>query len=146
MSVGRDMVDRMDQRISFITLAIADLDAARAFYVDGLGWQPELDVPGEVIMIRAGERLILSLWDRAAFEAEVGEPAGTGLPPITLAHNVATREEVDEVLALAARLGRPVAGPAEREWGGYTGYFADPDGFRWEIAWNPGPIGESVLP
>lgn len=136
----------MDQRISFVTLAVADLEETRAFYADGLGWVPELYVPGEVLMFRAGEHLVLSLWDRAAFEAEVGGPAGTGIPPVTLAHNVATREEVDEVVALAARIGARTTGPQEREWGGYTGYVADPDGFRWEIAWNPGEIGQEVLP
>lgn len=138
----------MDPRISFVTLAVADLDATRRFYVDGLGWSPELDVPGEVVMIRAGERLVLSLWDRAHFEAEVGATVATGgIPPITLAHNVASRSEVDAVLDDARAAGAPsVAAAVERDWGGYTGYFADPDGFRWEIAWNPGEIGQSVLP
>ncbi len=138
----------MDPRISFVTLAVRDLDATRAFYVDGLGWTPELEVPGEVLMIRAGDRLVFSLWDRAAFEREVGPVvAGEGVVPMTLAHNVATRAEVDEVLATARRAGAASVGAAgEREWGGFTGYFADPDGFRWEIAWNPGPIGQSVLP
>ena len=138
----------MDQRVSFITLAVADLDATRAFYLDGLGWQAELDVPGEVLMIKVGERLVLSLWDEAGFEAEVGPiRRGAGLVPMTLAHNVATRSEVDAVLATARAAGAdPVGEAEEREWGGYTGYFADPDGFRWEIAWNPGPIGQVVLP
>jgi catechol 2,3-dioxygenase-like lactoylglutathione lyase family enzyme len=137
----------MDPRISFVTLAVRDLDAARAFYVAGLGWAPELDVPGEVVMIRVGDRQILSLWDETAFEAEVGAIArGNGVPPFTLAHNVATRAEVDAVLAEAAALGAEVRGPEEREWGGYTGYFADPDGVRWEIARNPGEIGQLVLP
>jgi len=137
----------MDQRISFVTLAVRDLDASRAFYVAGLGWTPELDVPGEVVMIRVGERLVLSLWDETGFEAEVGPiRRGDGVPPVALAHNVATREEVDAVLAEVRALGAEVRGPQEREWGGYTGYFADPDGVRWEIAWNPGPIGQLVLP
>lgn len=138
----------MDQRISFVTLAVADLDASRAFYLDGLGWAAELDVPGEVLMIRAGEHLVLSLWAAPGFEAEVGPiRRGPGLVPITLAHNVATREEVDDVLALARAAGAdPVSAGVEREWGGYTGYFGDPDGFRWEIAQNPGEIGQSVLP
>ena len=137
----------MDQRISFVTLAVGDVAASRRFYLEGLGWHAELDVPGEVVMIRVGERLMLSLWDRAAFEAEVG-PLGDsgGVPPVTLAHNVATREEVDQVLALAAGIGAQVTGPQTRDWGGYTGYFADPDGFRWEVAYNPGPIGQAVLP
>ena len=138
----------MDPRVSFITLAVADLEATRAFYLDGLGWQAELDVPGEVLMIKVGDRLVLSLWDEAGFEAEVGPiRRGAGLVPLTLAHNVATRSEVDAVLATARAAGAdPVGEAAEREWGGYTGYFADPDGFRWEIAWNPGPIGQVVLP
>ncbi len=137
----------MDQRISFVTLAVADLERTRAFYVDGLGWTPELFVPGEVLMIRVGEKVILSLWSEAGFEAEVGPiRRGEGVVPLTLAHNVATEPEVDEVLALAASLGAVTAGPERREWGGYTGYFADPDGFRWEVATNPGDIGRLVLP
>ncbi|WP_151082106.1 VOC family protein [Nocardioides cynanchi] len=137
----------MDPRISFVTLAVRDLDASRAFYVTGLGWTPELDVPGEVVMIRVGERLVLSLWDETGFEAEIGPiRRGDGVPPVALAHNVATREEVDAVLAEARALGAEVSGPQEREWGGYTGYLADPDGVRWEIAWNPGEIGQLVLP
>jgi len=137
----------MDPRISFVTLAAHDLAATRAFYVDGLGWAPELDVPCEVVMIRVGERLVLSLWDQAGFEQEVGPVRrGDGVPPFTLAHNVATRGEVDEVLAEARAAGATVTGPDERDWGGYTGYFADPDGVRWEVAWNPGPIGLRVVP
>jgi catechol 2,3-dioxygenase-like lactoylglutathione lyase family enzyme len=137
----------MDQRISFVTLAVADLDRTRAFYVDGLGWTPELFVPDEVLMIRAGDKLVLSLWSEEGFEAEVGPiRRGTGVVPITLAHNVATEDEVDEILALAASLGAEVKRGERRDWGGYTGYFADPDGFRWEIAVNPGEIGQLVLP
>ena len=138
----------MDQRISFVTLAVRDLDASRRFYVDGLGWTPALDVPGEVLMLPVGAHVVLSLWSDSAFEAEVGAIArGDGIAPITLAHNVATRAEVDAVLATARAAGAdPVHDAEEREWGGYTGYFADPDGYRWEIAWNPGPIGQVVLP
>ena len=128
----------MDQRISFVTLAVADLDRTRAFYVDGLGWTPELFVPGEVLMIRMGEKLILSLWAETGFESEVGPiRRGAGAVPITLAHNVATETEVDEILELATSLGAEASKAEKRDWGGYTGYFADPDGFRWEIAVNP---------
>jgi len=142
------MVTGMDQRISFITLAVRDLDATRRFYVDGLGWEPALDVPGEVLMIQAGDTLVLSLWDEVAFEAEVGRIVrGEGVAPVTLAHNVPTREEVDRVLDTARSAGAdPVHRAVERDWGGYTGYFGDPDGFRWEIAFNPGPVGQLVLP
>ncbi|MFT4009405.1 MAG: VOC family protein [Nocardioidaceae bacterium] len=137
----------MDQRISFVTLAVEDVARSHAFYIDGLGWVPELYVPGEVLMIRAGQHLVFSLWDRAAFEAEVGSArSGPGIVPITLAHNVRTPAEVDEILAFATSLGAEASPAQARDWGGYTGYFADPDGFRWEIAMNPGPIGELVLP
>jgi uncharacterized protein len=138
----------VDQRISFLTLAVRDLDASRRFYVDGLGWTPDLEVEGDVVMIMAGERLVLSLWDREHFQAEVGMIADRdGVPPFTIAHNVATEAEVDAVLATARAAGAdPVHDAVRRDWGGYTGYFADPDGFRWEIATNPGPIGQKVLP
>lgn len=138
----------MDARISFVTLAVDDLPAARRFYVEGLGWPAELDVPGEVVMIRVGERQVLSLWDSAGFEGEVGPVRrGPGIVPVTLAHNVATPAEVEEVLDLARRAGASEVGaPQARDWGGFTGYFADPAGFRWEVAVNPGPIGQSVLP
>ncbi len=142
----------MDQRISFLTLAVRDLEVSRRFYVDGLGWTPDLEVAGDVIMLVAGERLVLSLWDREHFQAEVGTIApglaeGDGVPPFTISHNVATEAEVDAILATARAAGAdPVHEATQREWGGYTGYFADPDGYRWEIATNPGPIGQKVLP
>jgi predicted lactoylglutathione lyase len=138
----------MDQRISFLTLSVRDLEASRRFYVDGLGWTPDLEVEGDVVMIMAGDKLVLSLWDREHFQAEVGIIAeGDGVPPFTISHNVATEAEVDEVLATARAAGADsVHEPEHREWGGYTGYFADPDGYRWEIATNPGPIGQKVLP
>lgn len=137
----------MDQRLSFVTLAVADLARTHAFYVEGLGWRPELYELDEVLMIRLGERLVLSLWAEREFEAEVGPiRRGSGVAPITLAHNVRTEAEVDQVLSRAEDLGAQVSAPQRREWGGYTGYFADPDGFRWEVATNPGPIGQLVLP
>ena len=137
----------MEQRVSFITLAVADLGRTREFYVEGLGWTPELYVPGEVLMIRVGEKVILSLWSEPEFEAEVGPVRrGNGIAPVTLAHNVATEAEVDEILQLAMSLGVEASAAQHRDWGGYTGYFADPDGFRWEIAVNPGDVGQSVLP
>ena len=138
----------MDQRVSFITLAVTDLGASRRFYVEGLGWEPELDEPDEVLMFRVADKVVLSLWDERGFTAEIGHPpARGGVPPITLAHNLATARGVDTVLEQARVAGASEVGEAaEREWGGYTGYFADPDGFRWEVAYNPGEIGQSVLP
>ena len=138
----------MDQRISLVTLAVADLDVTRRFYLEGLGWEAFLDVPGDVLMIRAGEHLLLSLWVEPHFEAEVGEiRRGPGVAPITIAHNVATEAEVDGVLETARAAGAdPVVPAVRREWGGYSGYFADPDGYRWEIAHAPGEITEVVVP
>lgn len=136
----------MDPRISLITLVVADPDASRRFYCDGLGWTPELE-SGDVLMFRVGERLLLSLWDRRSAAAEIGQVTPGGTPPITLAHNLATPAAVDAVLADAERAGAPrVERARQRDWGGYSGYFVDPDGFHWEIAYNPSPLGESLLP
>ena len=138
----------MEPRLSFVTLVVRDVRVSRDFYVRGLGWPAEVDVPGEVLMIRVGEKLVLSLWQEDDAVEELGpiqRAEGASLP-FTLAHNVPTREAVDRVLAEAADAGATVvADPVDRDWGGYTGYFADPDGFRWEVAYNPGPFGESVL-
>jgi len=138
----------MDPRVSFITLAVADLAATRRFYVDGLGWEPAFEQEGEVLMFEVADKVVLSLWAEQGFEAEVGPiRRGSGVVPITLAHNLPTTEGVDAVLADARAAGATeVSEAVRREWGGYTGYFADPDGYRWEIAWNPGPIGQVVLP
>ena len=138
----------MEPRITFITLAARDLDATRRFYVDGLGWAPELDVPGEVVMIRTGEHLVLSLWDEAGFEAEVG--ADRPRRRRTPVHAGPQRRQPARRSTRSSTMpgGRAPrsARPQERDWGGYTGYFAGPDGVRWEIAWNPGEIGRLVLP
>lgn len=127
----------MEQRLNYVTIAVRDLSRSRRFYVDGLGWEAQLEVPGEVVFIPVGQGLVLSLWNRAEFEEEVGEPAD-GMPPLTLAHNVSSPEEVDETLASVRAAGATDVVPgSKRSWGGYTGYFADPDGFRWEVAFNP---------
>ncbi|UPL13816.1 VOC family protein [Microbacterium galbinum] len=135
----------MEQRVSFITLAVSDLARTRAFYVDGLGWEPMFS-GDDVLMLPIGERLMLSLWSIEGFTAEIGEAPASGVAPITLAHNLATPAEVDAVLAEVALLGVPVSAGRDREWGGYSGYFSDPDGFRWEVAVNPGETGDFVLP
>lgn len=137
----------MDPRLSFVTLAVPDLAAVRRFYVDGLGWPVELEVDREVIMIQVADKVVLSLWSEAGFEAEVGPVRrGEGALPVTLSHNVGTPKEVDAVLAAARDAGAVHVAPGEqREWGGYSGYFADPAGFRWEVAYNPGTIGQNVL-
>ena len=140
-------VKAMDQRISFVTLAVRDLGATRKFYLDGLGWEPCADVPGNVLMFEVADKVILSLWDVDAFTEEVGQAPGGGVPPITISHNLATTEGVDRVLEQAKVAGAAqVTDALQRDWGGYSGYFVDPDGFRWEICHNPSEIGQKVLP
>lgn len=138
----------MDQRVSFVTLVVADVARSRAFYVDALGWTEEMFVEGEVLMIKVADKVVLSLWQREGFEAEVGPLApGGGFPPVALAHNVGTPDEVDQVVAEAVAAGGTLhRSPEARDWGGYTGYVLDPDGFPWEIAFNPGDVGQVVLP
>jgi len=136
----------MEPRLNFVTLVVADLDRSRRFYLEGLGWPAAMDVPGEVVMVNVGSKLVLSLWAEAAARVEIGPVTRGGTPPFTLAHNVATKAEVDEVLATAGAAGAPVFPGEQRDWGGYSGYFADPDGFRWEVAFNPHPVGGVRLP
>jgi hypothetical protein len=136
----------MEQRLNFVTLVVSDLAASRRFYVDGLGWSTSLEAPDEVAMIRVGEKLVLSLWSERHAEREIGPVSRGGALPFTLAYNTASDTEVDEVLASAAAAGAVVSPALKRDWGGYSGYFADPDGFRWEVAHNPFPIGDLRLP
>ena len=130
----------MEQRVNIITLGVRDLDASRRFYLDGLGWTPKLDVPNEVIFLQVGHGLLLSLWAREEMAAEAGEfYRGDAALPITLSHNVADDAEVAVVLDSATAAGGTVLVPAtKRDWGGVSGFFADPDGYRWEVAHNPG--------
>lgn len=138
----------MEPRISIVTLIVRDLAASRAFYVDSLGWPVDFESPGNIVMIAVGPQLILSLWPEALAAAEVGAVArGDGAPPFTLAHNLAAPEDVDRVVEIARTAGATVIeAPAMREWGGYSGYVADPDGFRWEIAWSPSSAPTPSLP
>jgi uncharacterized protein len=136
----------MQPRLNFVTLVVADLERTRRFYLEGLGWNAALDVGGEVVMIHVGDKLVLSLWAESAARAEIGEVTRGGTLPFTLAHNVARPAEVDAVLAQARAAGASVFDAQQRDWGGYSGYFTDPDGFRWEVAFNPHPIGGMRLP
>lgn len=145
-ATGSAYADSMEQRLNFVTLAVADVNVSRRFYVDGLGWTASFEAADEVLFLPVGSGLILSLWSRAGFAAEVGSEPAAGVAPLTLAHNVANPAEVDAVLEDARAAGAPTvqAGTA-REWGGYSGYFTDPDGFHWEVAHNPGPEGVEVV-
>ncbi|MGA7159051.1 MAG: VOC family protein [Acidobacteriaceae bacterium] len=130
----------MDQRISLITLGVADLTRSRAFY-DRLGWQRSMPEAEGVAFFQTGA-IVFSLYPREdlAKDAELS-PNSMNAPaphPFALAYNTRTREEVDAVLNAAVAAGATRRKPAQEAfWGGYSGYFSDPDGFLWEVAWNP---------
>ena len=129
----------MEQRLRLVTLGVRDLRVARAFYVDGLGWEPVLELD-EVVFVPVGHGLVLSLWGAQDLAAD----AGIDLPPpgpgrFALAHNVDSPAEVDAFLARAVAAGGTLVKPGQAApWGGYSGYVAAPDGFLWESAWNAG--------
>jgi catechol 2,3-dioxygenase-like lactoylglutathione lyase family enzyme len=127
----------MEPRISFVTLGVGDLERARAFYRDVLAL-PVVFSGGDVTFFEMG-RTWLALYPRHLLAEDAGvENSRPGFAGITLAHNVGSPEEVDTLLAHAANGGgRLVRAGHRAAWGGYTGYFADPDGFLWEVAWNP---------
>lgn len=128
----------MHPRVDFISLGVRNVEASRRFYVEGLGWPVHREVPGEVLFIQVNHGLVLSLWDAGQMQAEAGVDAPGSIPLITLSHNVGSEEEVGRVLSEAERAGaQVVAAPKNQAWGGCTAYFADPDGFRWEVAFNP---------
>ena len=127
----------MKPHISMVTLGVSDLVRSTAFYRDGLGLPADENFPGVVFFQLKGAWL--SLYPRAelAADAKVSDE-GQGFSGFALAHNVASREEVDVVLEQARNAGARISRPAhETDWGGYSGYFADPDGYLWEVAWNP---------
>ena len=126
----------MEQRLSVVTLGVSDLARARAFY-EALGWKTRAKPDDDVVFFQAGG-IVVSLWDRARLAADsaVSDPGGWG--GITLAHNVRSPAEVDEVIEQARAAGAAIGRePAETFWGGYSGAFTDPDGHPWEVAHNP---------
>ncbi|MDQ0664137.1 putative glyoxalase superfamily protein PhnB [Arthrobacter ulcerisalmonis] len=128
----------MEPRVDFISLGVRNVQESRAFYIDGLGWPVHREVAGEVLFIQVNHGLVLSLWDARQMQAEAGTTPPAGVPCITLSHNLRSPAEVDRVMEEAAAAGAAIiAEPVTQPWGGYTGYFADPDGFRWEVAYNP---------
>lgn len=127
----------MKQTVSFITLGVSDLARSRAFY-GALGWKESSGSQAEIAFFKAGS-VVFALFERAALaeDAKVA-PAGSGFPGFTLAHNVASEEAVIATLQAAVDVGASLARPAEKVfWGGFRGYFADPDGFLWEVCYNP---------
>ena len=128
----------MEPRISIVTLGVTDLPRSVEFYRDGLGL-PLFDENAESIAFFQNRGTWLALYPREALAADIGiATEGSGFSGVTLAHNVRTREEVDTLLGVAVAAGATLVKPAEETfWGGYSGYFADPEGYLWEIAWNP---------
>ena len=126
----------MEQRVSLITLGVADLPRARRFY-EALGWRSASEPGADIAFFQTGG-MVLALWDRAKLAADSGVEDGGGYGGVTLAHNVRAPAEVDALLADAEAAGAMITRPGgETFWGGYSGVFADPDGHPWEIAHNP---------
>ena len=127
----------MKPKVSLITLGVRDLSASLAFYRDGLGLPVHSQTGGHVMFAMEGSWL--ALYPRAALAQDATVPDdGGGFAGITLAHNVPTREDADAIFVQALAAGaRAVKPPAPASWGGYSGYFADPDGYLWEVAVNP---------
>ncbi|HYI16378.1 MAG TPA: VOC family protein [Thermomicrobiales bacterium] len=143
----------MNPHITLITLGVQDLQRSLTFYRDGLGLPTRGIVDaenedGSVAFFKLDGGLVLALFPRPALLKDANlDPAagGGGQTPATfsLAHNVGSKDDVDRVMQEAARAGATIADRAhDREWGGYSGYFRDPDGFLWEVAWNPGGFGD----
>ena len=126
----------MDQRVSLVTLGVADLARARAFY-EVLGWTTGAAPDDDVVFFQAGG-MVLALWSRERLAEDSGVEDSGGRGGVTLAHNVDGPEAVDRVIEGARAAGATITRePAPTFWGGYSGAFADPDGHPWEVAHNP---------
>jgi catechol 2,3-dioxygenase-like lactoylglutathione lyase family enzyme len=127
----------MIQTISFITLGVADLSRSRAFY-GALGWQESSASQQAIAFFQAGS-VAFALFQREALAEDAAVPAaGSGFPGFTLAHNVSSEAAVIATLEEAVAAGARLVRPADKVfWGGFRGYFADPDGFLWEVCFNP---------
>ena len=130
----------MEPRVSLITLGVSDLERAVAFYRDGLGW-PKSGVGGDEVAFFKTGGVVIALFPRASFAVDAGvdidDVESGGFPRFSLAHNVAEEEGVDTVLAEAVEAGATILKEAQEIFFGRHGFFADPDGFVWEVAWNP---------
>ena len=132
----------MEQRISLVTLGVADVARSRAFY-EALGWKVGVDAGAEIAFFQVGP-MVFSLWDRKQLAEESGVEDSGGWGGVTLAYNVRSPEEVDDVLDQAQAAGATIAQPgAPMFWGGYAGIFLDLEGHPWQVAHNPSwPLGE----
>lgn len=128
----------MQPRLTIITLGVKDLNKAIRFYRDGLGWPLSSASVGDFAIFKLATGTALALYPRKLLAEDTKLKDNGGFGGITLAQNAATRDEVDGALAAAVKAGGKLLKSArEAEWGGYSGYFADPDGHPWEVAWNP---------
>ena len=127
----------MEQRVSLITLGVTDLNRSREFY-ERLGWRRSMTKAEGIVFFQLGGTAF-ALYPRRELAKDANVPSdGQGFSGTTLAYNTRNREEVDSVLAQAKAAGARIVKPAQEAfWGGYSGYFSDPDGFLWEVAWNP---------
>ncbi len=135
----------MEPRVSLLTLGVSDLERAVAFYRDGLGW-PKSDIGGDEVAFFKTGGAVIALFPRASFAADAGVDVADvehgGFPRFSLAHNVPEEGQVDSVLREAAEAGATIVKEAQEIFFGRHGFFADPDGFLWEVAWNPSfPLG-----
>ena len=128
----------MDQRITLVTLGVADLERSLRFYRDGLGWTPSgQSMEGEIAFIQLNG-LVLALWPRTELAGDARLAVDDGWGGVALAQNHRSREAVDAaVAAVVAAGGTVLKAPVATDWGGYSGYVADPDGHPWELAHNP---------
>jgi uncharacterized protein len=127
----------MEQRISIVTLGVVNLERSREFY-GRLGWRHSSASSEDIVFFQAGG-MALALYPREELAKDSNVAwDGQGFAGLTIAYNARNREEVDEVITEAKAAGAKVLKPAQEAfWGGYSGYFSDPDGFPWEVAWNP---------
>lgn len=133
----------MKPRITILTLGVTDLQRSLEFYRDGLGWPTQGIVGtefehGAVVFFDLESGLRLALYPREYLAKDATVSAPLGIPLISLGHNVRSRSEVDDVIGQARSAGAAIVkAPTDTFWGGYAGYFQDPDGYMWEVAWNP---------
>lgn len=127
----------MEQRVSIVTLGVADLERSREFY-ERLGWRRSTSKSEGIVFFQVGG-MAFALYPREELAKDANVPSdGDGFRGISLAYNTRNHDDVDAVLEGAKTAGAKILKPAQEAfWGGYSGYFSDPDGFLWEVAWNP---------
>jgi catechol 2,3-dioxygenase-like lactoylglutathione lyase family enzyme len=128
----------MNQHLHLVTLGVRDLETSRKFYTETLGWKPSSSSNEDVVFIQAGG-IVLSIYSREKLaEDALVSPEGHGFAGFTLAYNAQSEAEVDEIIRdLKVKGVKIIKEPLKVFWGGYSSYFADPDDYRWEVAYNP---------